>query len=309
MTDHKPLVGLFNPEKSISQHISPRMLRWSLKLGAYQYETKFREGKHHQNADALSRLPLNDVKLQIPEIPEILYCNEAEEQFLITANDIAQATRRNTVLSKVLWHIQRKDTVLSYKSIQFKPFVNKIQVLSVNAQCLLWGAKVIIPAILHPRILDMLHEVHQGMSVIKAVARIYFWWPGLYEDIEMLTRRCEKCACNKKNPPIAASKPWPATLRPWLHIDYAGPFMGTNFFIVVDAHSKWEEVKITSTINAIRTIKLMREIFATHGIPDTIVSDNGRTFVSEEFEKYLKLSVLTVEVRICSEYGPKDGEA
>ncbi|XP_037944430.1 uncharacterized protein LOC119677231 [Teleopsis dalmanni] len=100
MTDHKPLVGLFNPEKPISQHISPRMLRWSLKLGAYQYEIKFREGKHHQNADALSRLPLNDVKLQIPEIPEILYCNEAEEQFLITAKDIAQATRRDPVLSK-----------------------------------------------------------------------------------------------------------------------------------------------------------------------------------------------------------------
>ncbi|XP_037930616.1 uncharacterized protein K02A2.6-like [Teleopsis dalmanni] len=138
----------------------------------------------------------------------------------------------------------------------------------------------------------MLHEVHQGMSAMKAVARSYFWWPGLDEGIEMLARRCEKCACNKKNPPVAAGKPWPATLRPWsrLHIDYAGPFMGINFFIVVDAHSKWVEVKITSTINAIRTIELMREIFATHGIPDTIVSDNGRTFVSEEFEKYLKLS-------------------
>ncbi|XP_037943047.1 uncharacterized protein K02A2.6-like [Teleopsis dalmanni] len=213
MTDHKPLVGLFNPEKPISQHISPRMLRWSLKLGASQYEIKFREGKHHQNGDALSRLPLNDVKLQIPEIPEILYCNEVEEQFLITAKDIAQATRRDPVLSK------------------FKPFVNKIQELSVNAQCLLGGGRVIIPAIQRPRILEMLHEVHQGMSAMKAVARSYFWWPGLDEDIEMLARRCEKCACNKKNPPVAAGKPWPATLRPWsrLHIDYAGPFMGTNF--------------------------------------------------------------------------------
>lgn len=33
LTDHKPLLGLFNPTKPISDHMSPRMLRWSLMLG------------------------------------------------------------------------------------------------------------------------------------------------------------------------------------------------------------------------------------------------------------------------------------
>ena len=37
---------------------------------------------------------------------------------------------------------------------------------------------------------------------------------------------------------------WPAT--PWqrIHVDFAGPFVGRMFLIIVDAHSKWPEVEI-----------------------------------------------------------------
>ncbi|XP_037930064.1 uncharacterized protein K02A2.6-like [Teleopsis dalmanni] len=52
----------------------------------------------------------------------------------------------------------------------------------------------------------------------------------------------------------------------------------------------------------------MREIFATHGIPDTIVSDNRRTFVSEEFEKYLKLSGIK-HIRTAPYHPSSNGQA
>ena len=32
----------------------------------------------------------------------------------------------------------------------------------------------------------------------------------------------------------------------------------------------------------------MRNIFATHGVPDEVVSDDGRQFVSEEFQVFLR---------------------
>lgn len=58
LTDHKSFLGIFNSIRTISNYMSPKMLRWTLVLGAYQYDIKYREGKRYRHADALSRLPL-----------------------------------------------------------------------------------------------------------------------------------------------------------------------------------------------------------------------------------------------------------
>ncbi|UYV70210.1 K02A2.6-like [Cordylochernes scorpioides] len=73
-----------------------------------------------------------------------------------------------------------------------------------------------------------------------------------------------------------------------LHIDHVGPFQGKLFLVVVDAYSKWIEAKIVSTTSTETTINSLKEIFATHGLPDVIVSDNGTSFTSELFRTFLK---------------------
>ena len=46
-----------------------------------------------------------------------------------------------------------------------------------------------------------------------------------------------------------ASSPWKR-----IHVDFAGPFLGSYFMVVVDAHSKWLEVYPMKSIclNSIR---------------------------------------------------------
>ena len=61
--DHKPLLGLFNPEKAISTMASGRVQRWPLTLLGYEYELVYRPDSQNGNADSLSRLPL-------PEMPQ-----------------------------------------------------------------------------------------------------------------------------------------------------------------------------------------------------------------------------------------------
>jgi len=60
------------------------------------------------------------------------------------------------------------------------------------------------------------------------------------------------------------------------------------FLAVVDVHSKWLEVSIVSTATTAITIQKLRSMFATHGLPRTVVSDNDSVFTSSEFEKFLQ---------------------
>lgn len=79
--------------------------------------------------------------------------------------------------------------------------------------------------------------------------------------------------------------------KPWsrIHDNFAGLTMGHTFLIMIQAHTKWPEVKETrGSMSTATVIKSFREAFATHGIPDIIVSDNGTGFVATEVKQYLQ---------------------
>ena len=64
--------------------------------------------------------------------------------------------------------------------------------------------------------------------------------------------------------------------------------MGRFLLVVVDSFSKWIEVEVVGSTNAESTTAVLRKMFATHGIPRVLVSDNGPGFASDEFNVFLK---------------------
>lgn len=64
--------------------------------------------------------------------------------------------------------------------------------------------------------------------------------------------------------------------------------MGHNFLVLIDAFTKWPEVHLMRHITSKDTIEKCREIFTTFGLPRVLVSDNGRSFISSEFQNFLK---------------------
>ena len=67
-----------------------------------------------------------------------------------------------------------------------------------------------------------------------------------------------------------------------------GPFLGHMFLVLVDAHSKWMEVFLMSSATIKATIEKLRTVFAQFGLPNTVVTDNGTCFTSEEFADFLQ---------------------
>ena len=55
---------------------------------------------------------------------------------------------------------------------------------------------------------------------------------------------------------------------------------------MVDAHSKWPEVFEMSQSTTVKTISVLRHLFAAYGLREQIVSDNGPQFTSDEFKDF-----------------------
>ena len=171
-----------------------------------------------------------------------------------------------------------------------QPFQVRKEELSVQDFCVLWGSRVIIPDAGQEKVLDILHDGHPGITKMKQLARSIVWWPRIDAHIEIKVKHCEQCAMLQKSPSPVPLHPWEWPNRPWtrIHVDYAGPFMGKMFLVLIDAHSKWMEVQPVCSATSSNTISALRTIFATFGLPEILVSDNGSVFTSEEFRVFIK---------------------
>ena len=170
-----------------------------------------------------------------------------------------------------------------------KPYWSHRTELCCFEGCILWGTPVLIPTQGCQRILEELHVGHPGMSKMKALARTVIWWPKLDCEIEEMVRCCNECEMTRSMPPVAPlnTLPWP--VKPWsrIHIDFVGPFLNYMFLIVIDAGSKWIEAFPMSTSASKATIQCLRTLFGQFGLPGILVSDNGTSFTSSEFQEFL----------------------
>lgn len=307
-TDHKPLLGLLHHSKPIPAVLSPRLLRWNLLLGQYDYELVYRPGRQMGNADSFSRLPLPTKDFQPPPLEDVLLL-EAAPEVPVDAERIARLTKQDPKLSRVLRWIKH-GWPDEKPSEEFQPYYVRRDELSAYRDCILWGSRVVVPPSLRPEILKILHSAHPGMVRMKGLARGYVWWPGLDKGIEEQVRTCATCQVTRDSPPQAPVHPWECSSRPWsrLHVDFAGPFQGKTFFLVVDSYSKWLEVRITKSTSATTVVRELRRMFATHGLPDVVVSDNGPAFASEEFRTFLARN--NIRQALVSPYHPSsNGQA
>ena len=138
--------------------------------------------------------------------------------------------------------------------------------------------------------LNILDDTHLGIVKMKSLARSYVWWPKMDTNLEEKVKSCATYQSHQETPPCSPLHPWEWPGRPWsrVHVDYAGPFMGKMFLLIIDAHSKWMDIHCVNSATSSVTIDKMRSTFASHGLPEIVVSDNGSNFVSSEFKSFLQ---------------------
>ena len=287
-SDHKPLEFLFSENRQTLVMALSRIQRWALTLGSYQYQIHHCPGSKMGNADALSCLYLSATPESVPSPGDLILLTSHLSEQLITSERISQLTDKDPVLSRVRRFVLHGWADGS-PGAEVKPYYDRRYELSVLAGCVVWGARIVIPLTLWQSLLGQLHETHLGVCKMKGLVRSYIWWLGLDSDIETKVCECSTCQLQRPMPSKAPLHPWEWSHRPWarVHVDHAGPYLGHLFLVAMDAHSKWTKAYTVPSTSTEATIKILRRIFSTHGLPEQIVLDNGTSFTSQEFALFL----------------------
>ena len=171
VSDHKPLLGLLGEGRSIPATASARIQRWALLLAGYQYTFRHKAGKHHQNADALSRVPLPDLPQYECQPEAMIHVLDQLEKLPVTAQQIAVWTTSDPVLSQVRTWVREGWPNKVSEALQ--PYKRKSTELSIEDDCVVWGTRVIIPPAGRAKILAELHEAHPGARPNERVGKGY----------------------------------------------------------------------------------------------------------------------------------------
>ncbi|GFX02860.1 hypothetical protein TNCV_4438421 [Trichonephila clavipes] len=270
VTDHHSLCWLMNLKDP-----SGRLARWALRLQEHDFDVKYKTGKKHSDADALSRNPVEEE-------------TETSDKFLAvtTSMNLAMEQKKDQDLAKL------KLLSNSSKTEEFRFIDGILCRKNFDPDGKLWLP--VIPKHLRADILRHFHDAptagHLGFAKTYDRIRKRFYWPGMYRNVVRYVMHCRECQRRKSVPqrPPGRLVPIPPAIAPFhrIGIDLLGRFPksahGNKWIIVcTDYSTRYAITKALPTAEVDEIAKfLLEEIVLRHGAPRVIITDRGAVFRS-----------------------------
>ena len=281
VTNCKALEAIYGPRSKPSARVE----RWVLRLMPFKYT--LRHVPSGQNiADCLSRLT------KIPASPR----DGATEEYVrmvavnatphaMTTREIERASAEDEELTEVFrcWKAGDWSTAPSpYRLLRHE--------ITVVGRLVMRGMRIVVPASLRKRVLELAHEGHQGIVKTKDRLQSKVWWPNINGMVESQCKKCLGCQAVTPAATIPPVKTTTMPTKPWrdLAVDLMGPLpTGESLLVTVDHYSRWIEVDVVRSTTSSVIIRCLENHFTGHGIPETLRTDNGSNLISCETEEFL----------------------
>ena len=278
VTDHKPLVGIFN--SSLDNLSNPRLLRMREKLTDYVFTTTWVAGKTHEIADALSRYPifqgeeLNDRTVAQPIDGAVILAFSAPDHLtnLVDFIDDDYKTLRRAISS-------------GHKPASPKPHISNLMWpnLSISPHgdglIIAEGTRIVLPSKAIQPVLQLLHEPHQGQTKTLKLAEQLYYWHGMANDIKQITDKCDPCQKYRSSNPntktitdTTMEAPLFSVGTDIFHVN------GQNWLVMVDRSTGFPFAAKLSSLNTTAVTNQLQTWFRDLGYPKIIRSDNGPQF-------------------------------
>ncbi|GFW68859.1 transposon Tf2-6 polyprotein [Trichonephila clavipes] len=250
---------------------SGRLARWALRLQEHDFDVKYKTGKKHSDADALSRNPVEEE-------------TETSDKFLAvtTSMNLAMEQKKDQDLAKL------KLLSNSSKNEEFRFIDGILCRKNFDPDGKLWLP--VIPKHLRADILRHFHDAptagHLGFAKTYDRIRKRFYWPGMYRNVVRYVMHCRECQRRKSVPqrPPGRLVPIPPAIAPFHRIELIS--LG-DFQTEVDEIAKF----------------LLEEIVLRHGAPRVIITDRGAVFRSRLVSSLVDL--CNIDHRFTTAYHPQ----
>ena len=160
-----------------------------------------------------------------------------------------------------------------------------------------------------------MHAGHFGVKKTFARLSLYFLWPKMWGQVKQYVRSCTGCQKASRNTHSRAPlQPLPCVGEPFEKVafDIVGPLPRTvsgNWYLLTMMHlfTKYPEAIPLRRVDNITILEAMLEIFARHGVPKVILTDQGSVFMSGLTKKLCE--TLEIEQVRTSPYHPQSDGA
>lgn len=252
-----------------SWKVGSRCSRWSLHLQQHDMTIIHRKGKENVVADALSR-------------SVAVITNETD------------STWYNSLRQKV---VDNPDDYVDFRVTDGRLFKFVSAENSIYDKRYEW--KVFPPPEIRLEIMKANHDEVMHLGFEKSLARIRqrFYWPKMAKELKHHIQTCS--TCKEVKTPSTSVTPQMGEMRiaehPWqiVSADFVGPLprskQGNQYILVVsDLFSKWVLLQPLKRIDSARLCSTLRENwFNRNSTPETIITDNGSSFLSRDFKNLL----------------------
>lgn len=327
-SDHKNL-EYFTTTKKLNR----RQVRWSEFLSEFDFRIAYRPGRLNGKPDALTRIA--DDRPSDPTDPRELYQHQQllkPSQFLRPMSHVPEEPDHPAGLwTPVEW----QDTCATDELCQSvrqdlenpQAYRRDIELGSATLTEFSFAVKgcEYVPKGLQLAALSHFHEHplsgHRGAAALFALISRTYWWPSLHKDCAKFARGCR--SCHRNNPstrqPHGLLQPLAPPNHPFRHLtlDFVGPlpislYKGQHYryiLTVVDRLTKRSWFIPTEGMTAEETMQaLVDNVFRFSGLPDSLVSDQGRTFIDSVWKA--TCDHLQIKHQLSTAYHPQtDGQS
>ena len=224
ITDHMPLVGLYNKPK---QEMPPRIKHHKTMTQGYGYTVVYEKGVNNPS-DYMSRHPLEDkepmdeamtqwdidvdslLRLMIPDA--------------ITTEQMQEATMTCPEMKELKSAIERGYIDKENKA-PLKPYTKIFTELSIEEDLILRGERIVVPEKLRKQVVQIAHESHLGIVKTKQLIKETMWFPNIDRWVDTEIHSCLACQAVTATPSQEPLKCTELPEEPWssLVTDFYGP--------------------------------------------------------------------------------------
>ncbi|GJT91570.1 retrotransposon-related protein [Tanacetum coccineum] len=281
-TDHFSLKYLLDQRITI-----PTQMKWLPKLIRYDYEVVYKKGSENGAADALSKLGnasellsmfVSSITTDLMQRVKDIWTTDTAVLDIITTLQAGQPTKKH--------YSWTKDALLKKGKIMVGQDANlKTKLLQYFYESTIGG--------------------HSGVKVTSHKLCSLFYWKGMRKQVKKFVREC--LVCQKCKPDLSAYPgllqplPIPNTIWSQIFMDFIEGIPKSQgkdvIMVVVDRLSKYAHfIGLSHPFTAAYIAQVFLDsIYKLHGLPESIVSDRDKVFISafwKELFKVLKVKLL-----------------